>query len=237
MVTPVVTQIVTRAEPTPATAPPAIPSAIDPPSWRAGRRPARHVKRTLTLRSDAGGSGGGLLGLPGSMADGMASPQAPTDRDPPTAPRPSWSRSAPTGGAVAVTPQPPPARRGGRRALPHAARARGRAAKPAAGPHLTGHRSVVLRHDGHRERLPAGTCRHQETACACPSRLAYPGQGVRVGGPPRTDADVGYALSAPSRSAEDQPTLTGREAGVRDPSLSRALSARRASTTRRGARA
>jgi hypothetical protein len=50
----------------------AIPSAADPPCWGAGRRSARHVKTALTQRSDTGGSGGGLLGLPGSKAGGMA---------------------------------------------------------------------------------------------------------------------------------------------------------------------
>ncbi len=63
----------------------------------------------LDARTDAGGSGGGLLGSP--RVDGGrdgSPPQPPTDREPPTDPRPSWSRSAPAGGAVAAT--PPPAR-------------------------------------------------------------------------------------------------------------------------------
>jgi hypothetical protein len=47
-------------------------SAVDPPFWGAGRCSVRHVRRTLTVRTDAGAPGGGLLGLPGSMAGGMA---------------------------------------------------------------------------------------------------------------------------------------------------------------------
>lgn len=69
----------------------AIPSAIDPPSWGAGRRPPR--QDGLDARSDAGRSGGGLLGLPWSMAGGWPT-ATPTDRNPPTEPRPSWNRSA-----------------------------------------------------------------------------------------------------------------------------------------------
>ena len=48
--------------------------------------------------------------------DGL--PQPLTDRNPPMVPRPSWSRSAPAGGAIAATPPGSPARRRGRRALP-----------------------------------------------------------------------------------------------------------------------
>lgn len=85
----------------------AIPSAADPPSWGAGHRPVRHVKRTLTHVRDAGGLGGGLLGSPGSTAGGMGPAQPPMDRDPPADPRPSRSRCAPAGGAVTATGPPP----------------------------------------------------------------------------------------------------------------------------------
>jgi hypothetical protein len=45
-----------------------------PASWGAGRRWGRHVERTLTARTTAGGPGGGLLGLPWTAAGGMAEP-------------------------------------------------------------------------------------------------------------------------------------------------------------------
>lgn len=51
----------------------------------AGRRPARHNLRTSTARTDAGGLGDGLLGLPGSMADRMTHRHHPGSRRPRTA--------------------------------------------------------------------------------------------------------------------------------------------------------
>lgn len=92
--------------------------------WRAGRWSAR-------------------LARVDGRRDGL--PQPPADRNAPMGLVPSRSPSAPDGGAVTATPRPLPARRCGRRALSYAARARGRAARPAAGPPLTGQWSVVLR--------------------------------------------------------------------------------------------
>ncbi|SCL58621.1 hypothetical protein GA0070606_2966 [Micromonospora citrea] len=99
-----------------------IPSAIDPPSWGAGHRPARHVKRTLTPVRTLAGRAVVCSACPGRWRAGWLPPRPPTDRDSPTKPWPSWSRSAPAGGAVAATSRPPPVRRRGRRALPYAAR-------------------------------------------------------------------------------------------------------------------
>jgi len=94
---------------------------LDPPRHPVCRRPALlwsgpppgpPRQDGLDARTDAGGPGGGLLGSPGSTVGGMAShPQPPTGRKPPADPRPSWSRSAPAGGAVTAAPpttrQPP----------------------------------------------------------------------------------------------------------------------------------
>ncbi|AXO32611.1 hypothetical protein MicB006_0302 [Micromonospora sp. B006] len=131
----------------------AIPCAVDPPLWGAGRRPARHVKRTLTHVRTLAGRAGVCSARPGRGQAGWPTATT-TDRDPPTEPRPSWSRSAPAGGALTATPRPPPARRRGRRPLPYTARARGRAARPAAGPPLTRQRSVVLRRPSGLSRSP-----------------------------------------------------------------------------------
>ncbi len=74
-------------------------SAIDPPDGeRAVARPAT-ARGPRCLRAYAGGSGGGLLGLPGSMADGM--PTATTHE--------AGGRRRPTGhpGAGAPPPEAP----------------------------------------------------------------------------------------------------------------------------------
>jgi hypothetical protein len=139
----------------------AIPPAIDPPSWGAGRRPARHVKRTLTARTDAGGSGGGLLGLPGSMAGGMAYRNHP--RTPPAdvvpailePERPRRRRSNRDPATVASSPTRPACAPLRRAVL---------AARPGRLPahHLTGQRSVVLRRPS---GLPAIRASRRAQAC------------------------------------------------------------------------
>lgn len=89
----------------------------------AGRRPARHVKTALTARTDTGGSGGGLLGSPGSMVGGMAptvtthGPQAADG--PPAILEPERPRRRRSNRNL----RPPPgSRRRIRCAFPHAAR-------------------------------------------------------------------------------------------------------------------
>ena len=130
-----------------------------------GNRPPPGPPRQdgLDARTDAGGSGGGLLGSPGSTA-GRRAPTATTHGPRPSAePRPSWSRSAAAGGAVTATQRPPPARLRGRRALPYAARARGRVARPAAGPPHALQRPVVM-------RLPPGS----PPSAPAAGRVAWP---------------------------------------------------------------
>jgi hypothetical protein len=89
----------------------AIPYAVDPPSWGAGRRPARHVKTALTARTDAGGSGGGLLGSPESTAGGMAptaTTRVPQAADgPPAIPEPERPRRRRSNRHPSTTRQPP----------------------------------------------------------------------------------------------------------------------------------
>ncbi len=160
----------------PATHPTILTVCHRPAPWGAGRRPARHVKRTLTARADAGGSGVGLLGLPGLVAGGLAyrnhSPTVTRRRSPGH----PGARSPPAGGAVATTPRPPPPRRRDRRALPCAARAPGRAARPTAGPTPQSvQRSVVLqgparllviRASRRASCVPAAERQRQRPACA-----------------------------------------------------------------------
>lgn len=49
----------------------AIPSAVDPPFGERAAAGAATFNARGTWARDAGGSGGGLLGSPGSSADGM----------------------------------------------------------------------------------------------------------------------------------------------------------------------
>ncbi len=159
--------------------PPRHPVCHRPALRGAGHRPARHVKRTLTPdgRWRVGRWPARLARVDGRR-DGP--PQPPTDRDPPMGPRPSWSRSAPAGGALTATPRPPPLRRRGRRALPYAARARGRAARPAAGPPPPGQRPcrAAAAHRASRyPRQPPGIRRDGRRATAAVAG-ARPGGGA-----------------------------------------------------------
>ncbi len=83
---------------------------------------------------------------PGRRRAGWLLPPPPTDREPPTDPRPSWSRSAPAGGAVTAT--PPPAR------------------QPPTDPACAPLRRAVLA--ARPGRLPAPPP-HRETACRQPA--------------------------------------------------------------------
>jgi hypothetical protein len=64
----------------------------------------------LDVPAHAGGPGGGLLGCAWGGGDGMAVGDHPATRRPAGGPRPSWSLSAPAGGAVTATIRPPAAR-------------------------------------------------------------------------------------------------------------------------------
>lgn len=64
---------------------PIIPSAVDPPFGERAAVRGATCQRCLAFETAAGAQGGGLLGSPGSSADGMATilePEAP----PPEAP-------------------------------------------------------------------------------------------------------------------------------------------------------
>jgi hypothetical protein len=61
----------------------------------AGHRPGRHVNRTLTGVRALAVRAVVCSARPGSMADGMASSQPPTDREPRTVPRHSGARAPP----------------------------------------------------------------------------------------------------------------------------------------------
>jgi hypothetical protein len=83
-----------------------------PASWGAGRRWGRHVERTLTARTTAGGPGGGLLGLPWTAAGGMAEPSHHRGRQRSRRSCGHPGPGGPAGGAVtAAAPRPNPRRR------------------------------------------------------------------------------------------------------------------------------
>jgi hypothetical protein len=103
----------------------AIPFAIDPPIWGAGRRPGRHVKRTVTLVQALAAQAEACSARPGRRWAGWL-PQPPTQRDPRTEPRPSRGRSAPAGGKEPDLRGPHPALRRGVAATPRAQIAAGR---------------------------------------------------------------------------------------------------------------
>lgn len=65
---------------------PAIPSAVDPHSRGAGRRPARRVKTALTPVRTLVGRAVVCSARPGRRRAGWLPPPPPTDRDPPTEP-------------------------------------------------------------------------------------------------------------------------------------------------------
>lgn len=164
----------------------AIPYAVDPPSPGSGPPPGPPCQADLDAGSDAGGSGGGLLGSPGPMAGGMAyrnHPRIVTRRRSPAILEPERPRRR----RPNRNPRLPPARQRSWRTLPYAARARGRAARPAAGP--TSHLSTVcrsaatvraprfprqppgVRRDGRRATAAAAGARPGGGACG-PSRAA-----------------------------------------------------------------
>ena len=159
---------------------PAIPVCRRPALLGRWPPPGPPRQADLDTGSNAGGSGrwSARLARADGGRDGLPQPPTPpaSADGPPTILEPERPRRR---RSIRNPATRPPARRRGRRALPYAARARGRAARPAAGPTPIHHWSVVPRRPlGLPASAPAAGVLRGRSRSASGATDARPGGGA-----------------------------------------------------------